>query len=357
MGLALADLGDELALLVEQAACADVAQLRADEDGAVELTDEEVVLELLKDDDIEDEELEDDEAPSERRWPPPPPSALAAGVPPDLDRLCVDLLARGPELRPTGRELRRRLLPERRGAEAAPRIARREGRAAGGEVPFIGRTAQLGALRDALSAAEQGAVVTVLVRGGSGMGKSALLQRFLGEARGRAPGRLVLSGRCFEQESIPYKGVDGLVDDLCRQLRQRRAAEIAATPTDPMLARLFPQLAELAGLRAQARGDDAGDPLIRPRAFAALRGLLARASPHAPVLVVDDLQWSDLDSTALLAALLHGHERVPLLLVVAFRAEDAEASPVLRAFSTALDALSGRVEQREQAGQRRVVAE
>ncbi len=277
--------------------------------------------------------------PEARRWPPPPPSALAANVPPDLDQLCVDLLARGPERRPTGRELRARLAPERRGTVVTP-AALRDERGSGGEAPFIGRTAQLAALRDALRAAEQGATVTVLLHGRSGMGKSALVQHFLGEVRARTPGQLVLSGRCFEQESIPYKGVDGLVDDLCRHLRDHpRSDGAAALPSDPMLARLFPQLGEIPGLRPPAPADDDGDPLLRLRAFAALRALVAQAAPHAPVLVVDDLQWSDLDSTALLTALLHGPERAPLLLVTSYRAEDAETSPVLLSFFAALGAL------------------
>jgi hypothetical protein len=278
--------------------------------------------------------------PTQRRWPPPPPSAIAAGVPDDLDQLCVDLLARSPERRPTGREVRRRLSPD-----VAPRRARREERSRGGEPPFIGRTAHLAALREALSTAEQGAVVTVLLQGPSGMGKSALLQRFLGEVRARTPARVALSGRCFEQESIPYKGVDGLVDDLCRHLREHPSATVAeAVSADATLARIFPQLREIPGLHAQIRVDDEGDPLDRQRAFGALRALVTQADPHPPVLVVDDLQWGDLDSTALLAALLHGPLRAPMLLVTSYRAEDEATSPVLQAFFAALAALEGRAE-------------
>ncbi|MEO7330554.1 MAG: AAA family ATPase, partial [Minicystis sp.] len=241
---------------------------------------------------------------------------------------------------------RRRLAADRGRRGIVPGNAR-EPRAGSAEAPFIGRSAQLAALREALSKAEQGAAVTVLLRGRSGMGKSALMQRFLGEIRARTPQRLVLSGRCFEQESIPYKGVDGLVDDLCRHLRERPRQEIAsAKAIDPMLTRLFPQLREIAGIRASTAVDDDGDPLVRPRAFAALRALIAQAAPQVPVLVVDDLQWSDLDSTALLTSLLHGPERAPLLLVTSFRAEDAETSPVLLSFFAALAAQESRVDVR-----------
>jgi hypothetical protein len=273
----------------------------------------------------------------------PPPSELAAGVPEDLDRLCVDLLARAPERRPTGREVRRRLAPERRGTEAAPSTERRREPSGGGEVHFIGRAMHLGQLREALATADHGAAVVVLLHGRSGMGKSALVQRFLGEVRARAPDRLVLSGRCFEQESVPYKGIDGLIDDLCQRLRERPGAPL---PADfAMLARLFPQVRELRGVGART-GDGDGDPLLRPRAFAALRELCAGAAPPAPVLVVDDLQWGDLDSIALLDALLRGQGRAPMLLVISYRAEDVETNPVLGSFFAAIGALEGRLDVR-----------
>ncbi len=275
--------------------------------------------------------------------PPRTPSTLVTNVPDDLDQLCVDLLAHNPELRPTGRDVLRRL------GQAAHDV-RQDERSGGGETLFIGRALQLGELRAALVMAERGQTVTVLVHGRSGMGKSSLVQRFLHEVRYSTPERLVLSGRCFEQESVPYKGIDGLIDDLCQRLRERSAADIAATlPADfPMLARLFPQLEEIPGIRSPmpiGLGDEGDDDLLRrQRAFVALRELLGRTTAPVPVLVVEDLQWGDLDATALLGTLLNG--QTPLFLMVSYRMEDAETNPVLGAFFATLGALEERIDVR-----------
>ncbi len=269
-----------------------------------------------------------------------PPSSLVADVPDDLDRLCVDLLARRPDHRPTGGEVRRRLAVEQTDAEPEAEPSTWPS----GDATFVGRTAQLAELADALRAAEQGASVVVLLHGRSGMGKTGMAQRFLAEIRDRDPGRLALIGRCFEQESVPYKGVDELVDALFHALRKRPIPELAAMlPADfPMLTRLFPQLRGLGrvDLRTPAEGMD--DLLLRQRAFGALGELLGRAAPHAPVLVVDDLQWADLDGIAALTALVHG----PLLLVTTYRMEDADSAPVLLAFFAALASLADRVDVR-----------
>ena len=70
---------------------------------------------------------------------------------------------------------------------------------------------------------ERGAAVVVRLHGPSGAGKTALARRFLESAR-RA-GVVVLAGRCYERESVPYKALDSLVDSLSQFLKKLPAAE------------------------------------------------------------------------------------------------------------------------------------
>src|SRR5205814_5785648 len=100
---------------------------------------------------------------------PPPPSTIVDGVPDDLEALCVDLLRRDPAARPTGGEvlarLRRKtssLRPPPRGVGVAPSR-------------FVGREAELAALVEAYRSRGETGTTTVVVRGESGVGKSALV--------------------------------------------------------------------------------------------------------------------------------------------------------------------------------------
>jgi len=260
---------------------------------------------------------------------PAAPSDHVRGVPRALGDLCMDLLARSPERRPSGAAFVERLhaaLP----ATATPALESGTTRAA---VDFLGRETHLWALDEALEEAERNKTVIALVHGQSGMGKTALVRHFLANVRRDRPEVVVLEGRCYERESVPYKAIDSLVDALCRYLQRLPEVEVARLlPRDlGALARLFPvflQFEASVTKRPRTRADLVQE---RRRAFAALRELLARVADRSTlVLFIDDLQWGDGDSEPLLVSLLRPPESPALLLLAAYRSEDA-ASPVVRA--------------------------
>ena len=273
-----------------------------------------------------------------RRVEPTPPSLVVAdALPPDLEALCMGLLRLDPARRPTGVEVRRLLETARASNEPTLPPAASAQR-------FVGREGELGQLHEAFAAARGGAAAAVLVEGESGMGKSALVRRFLASIEGEA---LVLSGRCYARESVPYKGVDEIGEALGRWiggLAPERAAALLP-PSAALLGDLFPALrlssprgrssrpsAPLPSSRVGPRA--AVDPLhARGQVFAALRELLARVAQEQPlVLVIDDLQWADADGLALLAAILRPPDAPRLLFVATLRGDPdrrGEAAPAL----------------------------
>src|SRR5262249_25314024 len=118
-------------------------------------------------------------------------------------------------------------------------------------VPFLGRRQQLAVLRDAFAAVQQGHTKTVLVHGPSGMGKSRLVRHFLDEELPR-DNVVVLTGRCYERASVPYKALDSLVDNLSAYLRRQPDATVPALlPRDvQLLARVFPILRRVPAVAA-----------------------------------------------------------------------------------------------------------
>jgi serine/threonine protein kinase len=263
---------------------------------------------------------------------PPSPGSLIPGIPPHLDELCRDLLRRDPASRPTGHEILDRLGRTDIATVMTPRVT-----APASTSPFVGRHRQLKLLRDAFEATLTGAQTTVCLAGPSGIGKTSLMRAFVERLREEIPGAIILTGRCYQRESVPYKGVDSLIDALHRVLSRVAPQELEAIlPRDIAAAeQLFPVLSDLGDVvRARRRIAVVPDQQeLRRRAFAAMRELFLRLVDRAPlVIAIDDLQWGDIDSAELLKEILRPPDAPALLFLASYRAEEERSSPFLRAF-------------------------
>jgi serine/threonine protein kinase len=261
---------------------------------------------------------------------PPAPADVVPGVRADLSTLCMGLLCRDPEERLSGPDALRRLARDTvpPALDTTPPPVR--------DTPFVGRERQLHVLNEAFRSIGNGGAAAVSVYGPSGIGKTALVRRFLSQIDERDD-MVVLSGRCYENESVPYKALDGVIDDLSRYLGSIPAQNVEhLMPHDvPALTRLFPvllQVGALAHMRREQEPESADLLGLRRRAFAALRELLLRlANRRSLVMCIDDLQWADADSSLLLEELLRPPRSPAMLTLLCFRSEETAAKPFLQA--------------------------
>lgn len=258
---------------------------------------------------------------------PTSPKLIDAAAPEDLSTLCLELMAIEPKARPRAEEVMKRL-----GVIKMPlAVPSMESVAA---PPFLGRNREMATLDAALALVKSGSARTVFLHGTSGMGKSALLLEFLD--RVRDDDAVVLAGRCYERESVPYKGFDSVVDALSAHLLKLDDAECRKlVPRDVVaLSRLFPVLGRVEAIEEACVLDfEVPDPQeSRRRAIGALRELLRRvAKTRTLVLCIDDLQWGDADTALLLADILRPPDAPPLLAILSYRSEEAATSPILQA--------------------------
>ncbi|MDG4861732.1 AAA family ATPase, partial [Streptomyces sp. T-3] len=186
---------------------------------------------------------------------------------------------------------------------------------------FVGRSAELAALGEALSQADAGEPRALFVGGEAGVGKTRLVQEFLGRAA--ADGAVVALGGCVEigADALPYHPVSTAL----RALRRRLGAELdaAVAGQEGELARLLPELGEMDGGHPETDG--------RARLFELTVRLLERlAVDRTLILVLEDLHWADRSTRELLSYLLRALADSRLLIVATYRTDDLHRRHPLR---------------------------
>lgn len=155
--------------------------------------------------------------------------------------------------------------------------------------PFVGRDPELALLRTYLGHVRDGAPRVVLVEGAAGMGKTALLSRFLDGVDGL---RVLWASGDEGESRLPYAVLAQLL------------AELQGVP-EPL---------------ARAGIDGAGDPLLAGAQFLDLIGALGGRAPI--VVVVDDCQWADAPSLQALTFAMRRLQSDRVLAVFASRDDE-----------------------------------
>ncbi len=203
---------------------------------------------------------------------------------------------------------------------ARPALPQAPGSDAAG-LPFVGRSRELAALDEELRRAAAGEARVAAITGELGIGKSRLWQQWLQTAEG---GCTALAAACVEAtQGLPFAPLT----ELFAAHPCTRALLTAGSPVPAAW------LAEVARLLPEVRHAVPGLPPAaalpleeeRHRIFEAFVQVLLALPARPLVIFVDDVHWADSTTLEWLAYLVHRLRRAPLLLVLAYRPDEAPA--------------------------------
>ena len=180
---------------------------------------------------------------------------------------------------------------------------------------FVGRHQELGQLCHSLDSAQQGEGSAWLLCGESGVGKSRLLEELRSAAL--ISGVLTVRG-----QAVP----DGAAYHLWQEVLKNLALQIPLSDlAASVLATVVPELPQLLE-RELPPPSELDAPGTRLRILRVVDDALERL-PVTMLLLLEDLQWADGASLALLAHMTQSHSARALMVVASCRTEEAPALP------------------------------
>lgn len=184
---------------------------------------------------------------------------------------------------------------------------------------MVGRDTELTMLRQLLTAARNGAGGSTFIVGESGVGRSRLLAEAARQAT--ASGMVLSRGRGSSIGPIvPFRSLTEALLSLTRAITASAAEELG--PYRPILGRLIPGWGE-AGANPEERS-----VVVLAEGVLRLTSLAGRAT--GAVMILDDLQYADAETLAVLEYLVDNLVDQPVALLAAVRGEDCPALEVAR---------------------------
>ena len=182
---------------------------------------------------------------------------------------------------------------------------------------LVGRDRLLGALASVVGRAFRGERATVFVAGQSGIGKTSLVRA--AAAAAMAEGAHVAWGTCMEGSGTPgYWPWTQVLNRFARLIGQDRACQLAGEEA--------PLLATIAGGLGRAPSGEASDRTRLLLFDATTRWLDALAGERPLVIVLDDLQWADESSLAMLDFVARAPQPAAVCIIGAYRHDELTAS-------------------------------
>jgi len=217
---------------------------------------------------------------------------------------------------------------------------------------LYGREAESAVLQAAYGRVVGGSTESLMIRGPSGVGKSALVEELRRHVT--AKGGLFLSGKYDQfRRNIPLSGLAQAAEALARRLlaesperllQWMQALQRAVGNLGQVLLQLCPLFERVLG--AQPSLPELGPVETERRLNRVVGNLLEviATQEHPLVLFLDDLQWADGASLRLLETLLTSEARPYFLLLGAYRDAEVEAGHPLSAVLAAMSKAGARVD-------------
>jgi predicted ATPase len=192
---------------------------------------------------------------------------------------------------------------------------------------FVGRESEVSAIRAVIDRALSGHGSIVMLGGGPGVGKTRLSME-MSEYAARVGFRCVV-GRCYEgDEPFPFLPFVEIIEGHLAQAtsledHRRRIGDnaIELAQIAPSLRRVFPDIPQPLELPPAQK---------RRYLFQSVSEALARAAQTRSYLyILDDLQWADESTLALLIHLANRIAHLPVVIIGTYRDGYSDANPAL----------------------------